>query len=81
MTETGYFRVIIDKKDEQIEQQQEIIIALQKENAELRAKLSDTVEMYDFFYEGNGFKKRGLNNSIQVADYIDKLEKLFILIF
>ena len=44
---------------------------LEKENAELR----DTVEMYDFFYEGNGFKKRGLNNFIQVADYIDKLEK------
>ena len=75
MTETGYFRAIIDKKDEQIEQQQGIVIGLQKENAELRAKLRDTVEMYDFFYEGNGFKKRGLNNSIQVAEYIDKLEK------
>lgn len=75
MTETGYFKAIIDKKDEQIEQQQGIINALQKENAELRVKLRDTVEMYDFFYEGNGFKKRGLNNSIQVADYIEKLEK------
>lgn len=39
MTETGYFRVIIDKKDEQIEQQQGTITALQKENAELHSKI------------------------------------------
>jgi len=38
-------------------------------------KLKDKIEMYDFFYEGNGFKKRGLNNAIQIADYIEKLEK------
>ncbi len=38
---------------------------------ELRKK----VEQLEFFYEGNGFKKRGLNNSIQIADYIEKLEK------
>ena len=37
-------------------------------------KLQDKVEMLDFFYEGNGFKRRGLNNSIQIAEYIKKLE-------
>lgn len=38
-------------------------------------KLQNKVEMLDFFYEGNGFKRRGLNNSIQIADYIEKLER------
>jgi len=38
-------------------------------------KLKEKVDQLDFFYEGNGFKKRGLNNSIQIADYIDELEK------
>ena len=38
-------------------------------------KLNEKVEQLEFFYEGNGFKKRGLNNSIQIADYIEKLEK------
>ena len=38
-------------------------------------KLQDRVNMYDFFYEGNGFKRRGLNNSIQIGNYIDELEK------
>lgn len=38
-------------------------------------KLNEKVEQLEFFYEGNGFKKRGLNNSIQIADYIKKLEK------
>jgi len=38
-------------------------------------KLNKKVEQLEFFYEGNGFKKRGLNNSIQIADYIEKLEK------
>ena len=38
-------------------------------------KLQDKVEMLDFFYEGNGFKKRGLNTAIQIAEYIEKLEK------
>ena len=39
------------------------------------AELEGKIEMYEFFYEGNGFKKRGLNNSIQIAEYIDKLEE------
>ena len=50
---------------------------LQEENEQLREqieKLKDKVQMYDFFYEDNGFKRRGLNNSIQIAEYIDKLE-------
>ena len=38
-------------------------------------ELKDKIEMYKFFYEVNGFKKRGLNNSIQIAEYIDKLEE------
>lgn len=38
-------------------------------------KLQDRVNMYDFFYEGNGFKRRGLNNSIQIAEYIKELER------
>ena len=42
----------------------------QKENA----KLEEKVRIKDFFYEANGFTKRGLNNSIQIAEYIDKLE-------
>lgn len=49
-----------------------------KQNMELKAqieKLKDKVEMLDFFYEGNGFKRRGLNNSIQIAEYIKKLEE------
>lgn len=29
----------------------------------------------DFIWESVGFKKRGFVNSIQIADYIDKLEK------
>ena len=39
------------------------------------AELTDQVCKFDFFYEGNGFYKRGLSNSIQIADYIEKLEK------
>ena len=46
-----------------------------EENAETIEQLQDKVEMLDFFYEGNGFKRRGLNNFIQIAEYIDKLEK------
>jgi len=38
-------------------------------------KLQDKVEMLDFFYEGNGFKRRGFVNSIQIEEYIVKLEK------
>ena len=37
-------------------------------------KLKDKVEMLEFFYEANGFNKRGLHNSIQIAEYISKLE-------
>lgn len=47
------------------------IAKLKRENAELR----DKVEMLNFFYEGNGFEKRGLHTAIMIADYIDKLEK------
>jgi len=47
------------------------VMELEKQNEELK----DKVEMYDFFYEGNGFKRRGLNNAIQIAEYINKLEK------
>lgn len=42
---------------------------------EYLAELEDKVNMYDFFYEGNGFKRRGLNTAIQIGEYIDKLEK------
>lgn len=42
---------------------------------EATKELQDKVEMLDFFYEGNGFKRRGLNNSIQIADYIKQLEQ------
>lgn len=38
-------------------------------------ELQNKLEMLDFFYEGNGFKRRGLNNSIQIVEYIEKLEK------
>ena len=38
-------------------------------------ELKDKVEMLDFFYESNGFKNRSLTNSVQIADYINKLEK------
>ena len=47
------------------------VYILQKKNDELK----EEVEMYGFIYEGNGFKRRGLNNAIQIADYIEKLEK------
>lgn len=51
-----------------------------KEKALARIKrdnenLLDQNAMYEFFYEGNGFYKRGLNNSIMIAEYIEKLEK------
>ena len=46
----------------------------QKINPEYVKYLEDKVEMYDFFYEGNGFKRRELNTAIQIGDYIDKLE-------
>ena len=39
------------------------------------AELTDLVNQLDFFYEGNGFYKRGLSNSIQIGNYIEKLEK------
>ena len=48
-----------------------------EQNVKLEAennKLKDKVEMLDFFYEANGFNKRGLHNSIMIADYINKLE-------
>ena len=32
-------------------------------------------ECQDFIWESVGFKKRGFVNSIQIAEYIDKLEK------
>ena len=46
------------------------IESLQKKNAELK----DKVQMWDFFAEGCGFKKRGLKTAIQISEYIDKLE-------
>ena len=45
-----------------------------KEYLEENTKLKDKVEMLEFFYEANGFNKRGLHNSIQIAEYINKLE-------
>ena len=48
----------------------------QKINPEYVRYLEDKVEMYDFFYEGNGFKRRELNTAIQIGEYIDKLEVL-----
>ena len=48
----------------------------QKINPEYVKYLEDKVEMYDFFYEGNGFKQRELNTAIQIGEYIDKLEVL-----
>lgn len=46
----------------------------QKINPEYVKYLEDKVEMYDFFYEGSGFKRRELNTAIQIGEYIDKLE-------
>ena len=44
---------------------------LSKENAGLK----DLAQRLNLFYEGNGFVKRGLINSIMVADYIEMIEK------
>lgn len=52
----------------------EMLAELTEKDKQIEA-LKDKVEMLDFFYEGNGFKTRGLNNSIQIAEYIKKLEK------
>lgn len=39
------------------------------------AYLEDRIKMHDFFWEGNGFEKRGFKNAIAVAEYIDDLER------
>lgn len=38
-------------------------------------ELEEKCRMHDFFWEGNGFKKRGFKNCIQVANYIDEMEE------
>lgn len=37
-------------------------------------KLKDKIRQKDFFWEGCGFAKMGFKNTIQVAEYIEKLQ-------
>ena len=61
----------IKKYKKQIYLKEKALARIKRDNE----NLLDQNAMYEFFYEGNGFYKRGLNNSIMIADYIEKLEK------
>lgn len=38
-------------------------------------KLKDKIRQKDFFWEGCGFSKMGFNNTIQVAEYVEQLQR------
>ena len=38
-------------------------------------KLKDKIRQKDFFWEGCGFSKMGFKNTIQVAEYVEKLQR------
>lgn len=50
------------------------LIAYVKKLEQENTKLREEVDKLDFFYEGNGFTRRGLTNSIQIANYIEEIE-------
>ena len=61
----------IKEYKKQINLKEKALARIKRENE----SLIDQNAMYEFFYEGNGFYKRGLNNSIMIEEYIEKLEK------
>lgn len=65
----------LEKEKEELKKTRE---QFRKDNEELHKKvmeLEDKIDMIDFFKEGTGLKKRGLINTIQVSQYIEKLEE------
>ena len=60
----------IKEYKKQINNKEKALARVKRENE----SLVDMNALHEFFYEGCGFYKKGLNNSIMIADYIDKLE-------